>query len=74
MSLPSQLTGLRLPAIAAPMFLTSGPDLVVETCRSGVLDSGRMPVRRTTSAKSAGARDFRSARFTATSQIVTALT
>jgi NAD(P)H-dependent flavin oxidoreductase YrpB (nitropropane dioxygenase family) len=28
---------LRLPAIAAPMFLTSGPDLVVEVCRSGVL-------------------------------------
>ena len=28
---------LRLPAIAAPMFLTSGPDLVVEVCRSGLL-------------------------------------
>ncbi len=28
---------LKLPAIAAPMFLTSGPDLVVECCRSGVL-------------------------------------
>lgn len=28
---------LRLPAIAAPMFLTSGPDLVVEVCRSGVV-------------------------------------
>ena len=28
---------LRLPVIAAPMFLVSGPDLIVETCRSGVL-------------------------------------
>ncbi len=28
---------LSVPAIAAPMFLTSGPDLVVECCRAGVL-------------------------------------
>ena len=28
---------LKLPAIAAPMFLTSGPDLVVEVCRSGLV-------------------------------------
>jgi nitronate monooxygenase len=28
---------LNIPAIAAPMFLVSGPDLVVETCRSGIL-------------------------------------
>jgi nitronate monooxygenase len=28
---------LSVPAIAAPMFLVSGPDLVVETCRSGVI-------------------------------------
>ena len=26
---------LKLPAIAAPMFLISGPDLVVEVCRCG---------------------------------------
>ena len=31
------LNNLRLPAIAAPMFLTSGPDLVVEVCRSGLI-------------------------------------
>ena len=38
MPLPSSLAGgLRLPALAAPMFLASGPDLVVETCRSGVI-------------------------------------
>ncbi|WP_306028314.1 nitronate monooxygenase family protein [Stappia sp. MMSF_3263] len=38
MSLPKALEGrLKLPAIASPMFLASGPDLVVETCRSGVI-------------------------------------
>ncbi|MFG1480250.1 nitronate monooxygenase family protein [Xanthobacter sp. V4C-4] len=37
-SLPPALDGrLAVPAIAAPMFLVSGPDLVVETCRGGVL-------------------------------------
>ena len=36
MTIPAALT-VRLPAIAAPMFLTSGPDLVVEVCRSGVI-------------------------------------
>ena len=28
---------LRLPMFAAPMFLVSGPDLVIEACRSGVI-------------------------------------
>jgi nitronate monooxygenase len=28
---------LTIPAIAAPMFLVSGPDLVVETCRCGIM-------------------------------------
>ncbi len=38
MSIPRAWQGrLRLPAIAAPMFLVSGPDLVVEICRSGVV-------------------------------------
>lgn len=37
MPLPRTLGGLRLPAIAAPMFLTSGPDLVAETCNAGVV-------------------------------------
>jgi nitronate monooxygenase len=38
MTMPQQFSGrLRLPAIAAPMFLTSGPDLVVETCLAGVV-------------------------------------
>ncbi|MBE9554413.1 MAG: nitronate monooxygenase, partial [Proteobacteria bacterium] len=38
MPLPSILEGkLRLPVIAAPMFLVSGPDLVIEACKAGVL-------------------------------------
>lgn len=37
MPIPAQLNGLRLPAVAAPMFLASGPDLVVETCKAGLL-------------------------------------
>jgi nitronate monooxygenase len=38
MPLPDAFKGrLRVPAIASPMFLVSGPDLVVETCRSGIL-------------------------------------
>jgi len=38
MALPQAiLKGLKVPAIASPMFLASGPDLVVETCRSGVI-------------------------------------
>lgn len=37
MAMPALFRRLRLPAIAAPMFLTSGPDLVVEVCRSGAV-------------------------------------
>jgi nitronate monooxygenase len=38
MSLSEKLReGLAIPAIAAPMFLVSGPDLVVEACRNGVI-------------------------------------
>jgi nitronate monooxygenase len=38
MAIPAAFSGrLRLPAIAAPMFLISGPDLVVEVCRSGLI-------------------------------------
>ncbi|TWH01243.1 nitronate monooxygenase [Mesorhizobium sp. J18] len=38
MAIPEKFRNrLRLPAIAAPMFLTSGPDLVVETCRAGLI-------------------------------------
>ncbi len=38
MPLPAALSGrLKAPIIAAPMFLVSNPDLVVETCRGGLL-------------------------------------
>lgn len=30
---------LKLPAIAAPMFLVSGPELVIETCKAGIAGS-----------------------------------
>ena len=39
MPIPSALASLRLPVLAAPMFLTSGPDLVVECCRAGMMGS-----------------------------------
>ena len=38
--IPPSLQGrLRIPAIASPLFLISGPDLVVETCRAGMVGS-----------------------------------
>jgi nitronate monooxygenase len=38
MPIPARLEGrLALPAVAAPLFLVSGPDLVVETCRGGMV-------------------------------------
>lgn len=40
MSLPAQLQGkLRLPLIGAPMFIVSGPELVIAQCRAGVVGS-----------------------------------
>src|SRR5205823_6858152 len=36
--IPVQFHGrLSIPAVAAPMFLVSNPDLVVEACRAGVI-------------------------------------
>jgi len=37
--LPSQLTGLRLPVIAAPLFIISNPDLVIAQCKAGIVGS-----------------------------------
>lgn len=38
MTLPSQLSeNLALPLVAAPMFLVSGPELVMASCKAGVL-------------------------------------
>lgn len=35
--------GLRLPVVAAPMFLVSGPELVLAACRSGIVGSFPTP-------------------------------
>jgi nitronate monooxygenase len=40
MSLPASLSAkLRLPAIGAPMFIVSGPDLVLAQCKAGIVGS-----------------------------------
>lgn len=49
MALPASLVGrLRLPVVAAPMFLVSGPDLVIAACRAGVLGTFPALNQRTT--------------------------
>ena len=49
MPLPASLEGrLALPVVAAPMFLTSGPDLVIACCRGGVLGTFPALNQRTT--------------------------
>ncbi|MCQ4320373.1 NAD(P)H-dependent flavin oxidoreductase [Stutzerimonas stutzeri] len=49
MPLPESFTDrLKIPAIAAPMFLTSGPDLVVESCLNGVIGTFPALNQRTT--------------------------
>ena len=49
MTIPASLQkGLKLPVIAAPMFLVSGPDLVVETCNAGVIGTFPSLNQRTT--------------------------
>ena len=45
--LPAPLDRLRLPVVAAPMFLISGPELVIAACRSGVMGSFPSPNCRT---------------------------
>src|SRR3954465_11146357 len=39
LSLPPILSGLRLPVIAAPMFIVSNPKLVIAQCTSGIVGS-----------------------------------
>ena len=41
------LLRLRLPVVAAPMFLVSGPDLVIAASRAGILGSFPTPNCRT---------------------------
>ena len=39
MSVPAILSKLRLPVIAAPLFIVSNPDLVIAQCKAGVVGS-----------------------------------
>jgi nitronate monooxygenase len=39
MPLPALLRNLRLPVIAAPMFIVSGPELVIAQCKAGIVGS-----------------------------------
>lgn len=49
MAIPDSLDrNLRLPVIAAPMFLVSGPDLVVEACNAGIIGTFPSLNQRTT--------------------------
>lgn len=49
MAIPASLQqGLKQPVIAAPMFLVSGPDLVVEACNAGVIGTFPSLNQRTT--------------------------
>ena len=49
MTIPASLQkGLKLPVISAPMFLVSGPDLVVEACNNGIIGTFPSLNQRTT--------------------------
>ena len=37
--LPPILSNLRLPVVASPMFIVSGPDLVIAQCKAGIVGS-----------------------------------
>ena len=50
MSVRSINHGLKLPAIAAPMFLVSGPQMVIASCKAGIIGSFPTPNARTTEA------------------------
>ncbi|UAW97582.1 nitronate monooxygenase [Halopseudomonas nanhaiensis] len=47
MAIPNEWTGLAIPLIAAPMFLISGPDMVIQACRNGIIGSFPTPNART---------------------------
>lgn len=46
MAIPDEWKGLVVPLIAAPMFLISGPDMVIEACRNGIIGSFPTPNAR----------------------------
>ena len=61
MAIPASLqSGLKLPVIASPMFLVSGPDLVVEACNAGVIGTFPSLNQRTTEGYREWIQDFKS--------------
>lgn len=46
-SIPKIESQLKIPAIQAPMFLISGPEMVINACRSGIVGSFPTPNART---------------------------
>jgi nitronate monooxygenase len=44
---PALRRNVRLPAIAAPMFLVSGPEMVIAACKAGIIGSFPTPNART---------------------------
>jgi nitronate monooxygenase len=48
MSKPSFINTLNLPVVAAPMFLISGPKLVIECCKNGIVGTFPALNQRTT--------------------------
>ena len=60
MAIPASLQkGLTLPVIASPMFLVSGPDLVVEACNAGVIGTFPSLNQRTTEGYREWLRDIK---------------
>lgn len=47
-SLPASFASLKLPVVVAPMFLISGPDLVIACCRNGMIGTFPALNHRTT--------------------------
>ncbi|MBN8290843.1 nitronate monooxygenase [Rhodobacter sp. NTK016B] len=60
MNLKDRLARLRLPAFAAPMFLVSGPDLVVACSKAGIIGSFPAPNLRTSKELGGWMSDIRS--------------
>ena len=59
MPIPVKFRGrLRIPAVAAPMFLVSNPDLVVECCRAGILGTFPALNRRSSEAYEAACESW----------------
>lgn len=58
---PTCLERLKIPVLAAPMFLVSGPALVVEACRNGVLGSFPALNQRTSQGFEAWVKEIRGA-------------